>query len=1251
MKMPDEKLSGSSEGLTAVKQIKKLEDLEQQLKSLEEKGNAVVRQTSAALSESISGVSAEIIPKLVLFAGIAREKSKTDVSFVSSLEPFVELSKKVPEIMPQLMSAVNIVDANCIHASSLENVVRTFGRLELDEFAREDWIRCLHIIPGRRCTKEGNVEFSYHDENYGSFFNISEKHLKHPTAQKRALLGVLPRYEVFYALDFLFSIVDNGTETTVNSYATAINNCTAQTQRLLAETRNELKRKYKWDAGRMAVFDRLLYNEVILAADVITGNPEPVKKELLRFCSFYTAKNINDTLEFLRHAVPILRKVGAKIGVSAVRSVAQILQTSDTSTNVKYLSLIETICGNDVYTSLKREEYEKLVSVATAVHPVLDRQGTVYFNDVFTRIFELQDNVRNNVIQGAGKIVSGLKRKDAPAGMIKENVVGYFERILSDPAGSATQLSTCVDGKVLPYMSLIAAHMPSDIGQYEWKRLVEIVGDKHKTMVDEKAPFRSSKMEEFVRDMLIRFGAMSAEQQRFFFQQLDYLKDELHWLRTSYIAEKILPVAEQAYGSLCVEEAELVCAMTKDLSKVIKNVFVSKGENHTTEPLEELPKRINILSTMPEQYRRACISCARRITEATSNLSNNPADLRKTVETYFSILPEKVALLKQDFEQWLAFGIAQSSSIDSLFEYMTDDSGYFDNAHITDTAAVRLEDVSDVLQHYAKSLTGTAIVIQKFPNNELSCSMDGNKFFLPGVVKVSRDSDRNFSIYKALASYQAGMIEAGTYVFDAETLEPELKKRFGDTPSMANFVASYENPDLIKSLFEIAEFERIDKHLRSNYPGLKKNLDFFRRVRGLNFSPQQSNSDLQLFLNVLYQKLMMGSIGVDLKKAMSSKVETVVDNAWNILVAEKKLDEHNVNRSLWLVDTLYTLAGCFLDINAPVDARPETGMAVTLENISHYGNGAVAPIIALPSDEVGIGRRFRYDEWDVSGMKYRQKFVQLFERTLPVICGAGKILLDKDSATVQRLRKHFEQFRPEEHSVVRKMRSGDVDYDAVVKARAEMNAGITPSDKIYMKELVNRRSVSAMVISELSGSLRRFFDLRNPNERLIDVVKQSELYFAEAISVIGDPFAIAGYSGETAKKVEFYLLKDFDASYDESVRDTIASLKPLQQNRDGAGIRHAVHLLSQRPEKTKLLIYLMEGVPHDFDYENSYAIEDTKKAVIEAKRTGCIPVVLAYGPKIDDKMRSIGQHAIYREVRNPKDVATILPNMYARITV
>ena len=72
-----------------------------------------------------------------------------------------------------------------------------------------------------------------------------------------------------------------------------------------------------------------------------------------------------------------------------------------------------------------------------------------------------------------------------------------------------------------------------------------------------------------------------------------------------------------------------------------------------------------------------------------------------------------------------------------------------------------------------------------------------------------------------------------------------------------------------------------------------------------------------------------------------------------------------------------------------------------------------------------------------------------------------------------------------------------------------------------------------------------------------------------------------------------------------AVERRIGALKPGIYTRIGAAVRHAAPALAGPAAAHELLIVLTDGKPNDIDhYEGRFAVEDTRKAVQEARRLG-----------------------------------------------
>jgi nitric oxide reductase NorD protein len=80
-------------------------------------------------------------------------------------------------------------------------------------------------------------------------------------------------------------------------------------------------------------------------------------------------------------------------------------------------------------------------------------------------------------------------------------------------------------------------------------------------------------------------------------------------------------------------------------------------------------------------------------------------------------------------------------------------------------------------------------------------------------------------------------------------------------------------------------------------------------------------------------------------------------------------------------------------------------------------------------------------------------------------------------------------------------------------------------------------------------------------------------------------------------------LKSFKQRYDDNTRGRIQALKPGYYTRMGAAIRQATVLLGACKQRRKLLLLVTDGKPNDLDlYEGRYGVEDTREAVLEARR-------------------------------------------------
>ena len=97
-------------------------------------------------------------------------------------------------------------------------------------------------------------------------------------------------------------------------------------------------------------------------------------------------------------------------------------------------------------------------------------------------------------------------------------------------------------------------------------------------------------------------------------------------------------------------------------------------------------------------------------------------------------------------------------------------------------------------------------------------------------------------------------------------------------------------------------------------------------------------------------------------------------------------------------------------------------------------------------------------------------------------------------------------------------------------------------------------------------------------------------------------------------------------------------------------LRHAKSLLEVRPERHRLLLLLSDGKPSDIDhYDGRYALEDTRKAVQEARRQG----LAVFAVTVDQRAESYVPHLFgrggYAIVRHIAALPEALPRLYRQV--
>jgi nitric oxide reductase NorD protein len=159
------------------------------------------------------------------------------------------------------------------------------------------------------------------------------------------------------------------------------------------------------------------------------------------------------------------------------------------------------------------------------------------------------------------------------------------------------------------------------------------------------------------------------------------------------------------------------------------------------------------------------------------------------------------------------------------------------------------------------------------------------------------------------------------------------------------------------------------------------------------------------------------------------------------------------------------------------------------------------------------------------------------------------------------------------------------------------------------------------------------------------------LILSEAMEQIEDRFAIYGFSGQTRKRCELYRIKGFDESYSDTIQKRIAGIRPREYTRMGPPIRRLSRILGQMDVRSKLLLTLSDGKPDDYDaYNGDYGIEDTRQALLEAKKMGIHPFCITIDKAEHSYLAHMYGHASYVFIDNIAQLPLKIPEIYRKLT-
>jgi nitric oxide reductase NorD protein len=597
----------------------------------------------------------------------------------------------------------------------------------------------------------------------------------------------------------------------------------------------------------------------------------------------------------------------------------------------------------------------------------------------------------------------------------------------------------------------------------------------------------------------------------------------------------------------------------------------------------------------------------------------------------------------------------------------------FDEAqHRNDAAGALFEDIAPILGNFVCGLSGRRLKLEEGD----AAWTDGERIVLPPLIAASPNLDDNFQLAKATVALLWAQTRFGTLRIDH-----------------ADVAARYADPERALTRLYALETLRLTARIARELPGLHRQMQHLRTqldpVLPLGWqafeaalSHHEATLDNSLaLLDAAYaatdcpQWSDQGCLRPDAIAAARAARLDKEKARLRIKLAEL-LDEHKTKQSGPLsapdrppeleagphdengrLDFEITLDGAPL---APPDDVKKLLTSVYLdfgeippEYLIPAGDGEYDPTLVFDQpedpDAVWQGTYHEkgaelYPEWDHGRQHYRKNWCVMREKTVtPAYDDFYRDTLGKYAGVVKHLRRKFEALRDENRLEKRQTQGDEIDLDALIEALADARDGSEMSDRLFMHTHRAERNIAVAFLVDMSGSTKGWIN---------EAEREALILLCEALELLGDRYAIYGFSGTTRKRCELFRIKTFDEHYDDEVKARISGIRPQEYTRMGFALRHMAKLLNQVEARTRVLVTLSDGRPDDyFDvYRGVYGVEDTRMALLEASRTGIHPFCITLDRDARDYLPHMYGAARYVILDDVRQLPVKVTDIYRRIT-
>lgn len=296
-------------------------------------------------------------------------------------------------------------------------------------------------------------------------------------------------------------------------------------------------------------------------------------------------------------------------------------------------------------------------------------------------------------------------------------------------------------------------------------------------------------------------------------------------------------------------------------------------------------------------------------------------------------------------------------------------------------------------------------------------------------------------------------------------------------------------------------------------------------------------------------------------------------------------------------------------------------------------------------EEFPIGKGFFLDEWDYKKNAYLENYVKI----KPIITTNIKAISIPKRLTkiVKRVQNELDLMELDRIKKINLAYGDEVNIDSWIDYRGSRNKE-GHNQKFFETFEKKTRDMSTLILADISLSTEAGI---TSEIRVIDMVKDGLMVFSEALERLQDRFAIYAFSSLKNTNVRFHIIKNFKEKYSNLIRGRIDAIKPGYYTRLGAAIRESTKILNNQKSANKLLLIISDGKPNDVDrYDGRYGIEDTKKAIMEAKKKGITPFCVTIDLEAKDYLTHLFGKNGFIVIRDTKKLPKVLPEIYMNLT-